>query len=36
MNEDWIANTIGSTFFFIIILSISIEWDVVFKWFGWE
>ena len=36
INEDWIADTIGSAIFFIIILSMAIEWDVVFSWFKGE
>ena len=36
MKEDneWIANIMGTIIFAIIILSISIEWDIVFKKFG--
>ena len=36
IEDDWIADTIGSAIFFIIILSMAIEWDVVLDWFKGE
>ena len=33
MDDEWKANLIGSSFFFIVILSISIEWDIIGGWF---
>ena len=32
-NDDWIANSIGSVIFFIIVLSMMIEWDIIGGWF---
>ena len=33
MDNDWVGDTIGSVIFFIVVLSMMIEWDVVFGWF---
>ena len=37
INEDfWIADVIGSVIFFILVLSMMIEWDIVLGWFKGE
>ena len=32
-DDNWKANLIGSVVFFIIVLSMMIEWDVIGGWF---
>lgn len=32
-NDDWKADTAGSIFFFILLLGMMIEWDIVAGWF---
>jgi len=31
--DEWIADVIGSVIFFVVVLSMMIEWDIVFGWF---
>jgi len=35
-DDSWIADVVASIIFFIVVLSMMIEWDVVIGWFKGE